>query len=46
MNFFLNYVSRKGKQMFVGFIEGDSYVKMKKLGKKKSLISSWEGPFF
>ncbi len=32
--------------MFVGFIEGGSYVKMKKLEKNKSLISSWEGPFF
>jgi hypothetical protein len=31
--------------MFVGFIEGETYVKMKKLGKKKSLESSWEGPF-
>ncbi len=32
--------------MFVGFIEGESYVKMKKPRKKKSLVSSWEGPFF
>jgi hypothetical protein len=32
--------------MFVGFIEGETYVKMKKHGKKKSLESSWEGPFF
>jgi hypothetical protein len=31
--------------MFVGFIEGGTYVKMKKPGKKKSLESSWEGPF-
>lgn len=31
--------------MFACFIEGDTYVKMKKLRKKKSLISSWEGPF-
>jgi len=29
----------------VGFIEGETYVKMKKLGKKKSLASSWEGLF-
>lgn len=31
--------------MFVGFEEGKMYVKIKKLGKKKSLTSSWEGPF-
>jgi len=31
--------------MFVGFEEGKTYVKIKKLGKKKSLTSSWEGPF-
>ncbi len=41
-----NYVSRKGKQMFARFIEGESYVKMKKLGKNITFISSWEGPFF
>jgi hypothetical protein len=39
------YASRKGKQMFVGFIEGESYVKMKKPGKKKPLVFSWERPF-
>ncbi len=38
-------MSRKGKQLFVGFTKGETYVKMKKLGKKKSLTSSWEGPF-
>jgi hypothetical protein len=38
-------VSRKGKQLFVGFTGGETYVKMKKPGKKKSLASSWEGPF-
>ncbi len=31
------YTSRKGKQMFLGFKEGKTYVKMKKLGKKKLL---------
>ncbi len=36
---------RRGKQMFVGLEEGKTYFKMKKLGKKKSLTSSWEGPF-
>lgn len=28
--------------MFVGFIEGETYVKMEKLGKMKSLESGWE----
>jgi hypothetical protein len=32
--------------MFLGFREGTTYVKMKRLGKKKSLASSWEEPFF
>lgn len=40
------YVSRKGKQLFVSFTEGETYVKMKETKKKKSLASSWEGPFF
>ncbi len=31
--------------MFLGLKEGVTYVKMNKLGKKKSLVSSWEGPF-
>jgi hypothetical protein len=35
----------KGKQMFFGFKEGETYVKMKKSKKKKSLVFSWEGPF-
>jgi hypothetical protein len=29
----------KGKHMFLGFKEGETYVKMKKHGKKKSLTS-------
>jgi hypothetical protein len=33
------------KQMFIGFVDGKTYVKMKKVGKKKSLASNWEGPF-
>jgi hypothetical protein len=32
--------------MFLGFNEGATYVKMKKPRKKKSITSSWEGPFF
>ncbi len=39
------YASRKEKQMFFGLKEGVTYVKMKKPKKKKSLVSSWEGPF-
>jgi hypothetical protein len=39
------YASRKRKLLFVGFTKGETYVKMKNLGKKKSLASSWEGPF-
>jgi hypothetical protein len=31
--------------MFLGFKEGEIFVKMKKLSKNKSLASSWEGPF-
>jgi hypothetical protein len=39
------HVSKKGKQMFSSFAEGEIDVKMKKLTKKKSLASSWERPF-
>jgi hypothetical protein len=39
------YASRKGKQMFLGFKEGITYVKMKKPSKNKSLASRWEEPF-
>jgi hypothetical protein len=31
--------------MFLGFYKRTTFVKMKKLGKKNSLTSSWEGPF-
>jgi hypothetical protein len=31
--------------MFFGFAKGETYVKMKKPGKKKSLASNWEQPF-
>jgi hypothetical protein len=40
------YVVHKGKQMLLGFKQGITLVKMKKPRKKKSLASSWEGPFF
>jgi hypothetical protein len=39
------YVTRKGKQTFEGLVVGLTVVKMKKLMKKKALISSWEGPY-
>ncbi len=39
------YALKKDKQMFFGFAEGETYVKMKKPGKKKTLASSQEGPF-
>jgi hypothetical protein len=39
------YATRKGKQTFEGLIAGETMVKMKKLGKKKALTASWEGPF-
>ncbi len=31
--------------MFFGFVEGETYVKMKKLGKKKLVAFNQEGPF-
>ncbi len=31
--------------MFLGFKEGETLVKMKKINKNKSLASSWESPF-
>jgi hypothetical protein len=36
------YVSKKEKQLFVGFTEGETYVKMRKPRKKKSLVCIWE----
>jgi hypothetical protein len=36
---------RRGKQTFEGFVAGHTMVKMKKLGKKKALTSSREGPY-
>lgn len=32
--------------MFMGFDEGIIYVKKRKLGKKKSMTSSWKGHIF
>jgi hypothetical protein len=39
------YATRKGKQTFEGLVVGLTMVKMKKLGKKKTLTSSWESPY-
>jgi hypothetical protein len=39
------YAARKGKHLFEGLIAGETIVKMKKLGKKRALAASWEGPY-
>jgi hypothetical protein len=39
------YIIRKGKHAFEGLVAGEIMVKMKKLGKKRVLIASWEGPY-
>jgi hypothetical protein len=39
------YATKKGKQTFEGLVVGETMVKMKKLGKKKALTASWEGPY-
>jgi hypothetical protein len=39
------YDSKKGKQTFEGLVVGETMVKMKKPGKKKVLVASWEGPY-
>jgi hypothetical protein len=39
------YATKKGKQTFEGLVTEETIVKMKKLGKKKALITSWEGPY-
>ncbi len=36
--------SQKGLQFFEGFERRDVKVKSQKLGKKKNLVGSWEGP--
>jgi hypothetical protein len=40
-----NYAARKGKHLFEGLIAGSTMVKMKKPGKRRALIVSWEGPY-
>jgi len=39
------YVNRQGKHLFEGLVAGVSMVKMKKPGKRRALIASWEGPY-
>ncbi len=39
------YAARKGKHLFEGLVVGVSMVKMKKLGKRRALTASWEGPY-
>jgi hypothetical protein len=39
------YDGKKGKQTFEGLVAGERMVKMKKLGRKKALAASWEGPY-
>jgi len=39
------YVTKKGKQTFERLVARLTMVEMKKLGKKKTLTSSWEGPY-
>jgi hypothetical protein len=37
------YAARKGRVMFHSFEDGKMSIKMRKLGKKKYLLASWEG---
>jgi len=39
------YATRKGKHLFEGLVAGVTMVKMKKLGKRRALSASWEGPY-
>jgi len=39
------YATRRGKHLFEGLIAGQTMVKMKKLGKRRALTASWEGPY-
>jgi hypothetical protein len=39
------YATRKGLQTFESFIE-NAKIKMRRPGKKRSLLSNWEGPYF
>jgi hypothetical protein len=39
------YATRKGLQLFERFEERDTKIKMRKQGKKRSLMGSWKGPY-
>ncbi len=39
------YAARRGKHLFEGLVAGQTMVKMKKLGKRRALSASWEGPY-
>jgi len=39
------YAARRRKHLFEGLIAGQTMVKMKKPGKRRALIASWEGPY-
>jgi hypothetical protein len=39
------YATRKGKHLFEGLVARVTMVKMKKLGKRRTLTASWEGPY-
>jgi len=39
------YAARRGKHLFEGLTTGQTMVKMKKPGKRRALIASWEGPY-
>ncbi len=39
------FATQKGLQLFEGFEEGDSKIKMCKSSKKRSPMGSWEGPY-
>ncbi len=39
------YAARKGKHLFEALIARETMVKMKKPGKKRALVASWEGPY-
>jgi len=39
------YANQQGKHLFEGLVDGVSMVKMKKPGKRRALIASWEGPY-
>jgi transposase InsO family protein len=39
------YANQPSKHLFEGLVAGKSMVKMKKPGKRRALIASWEGPY-